>query len=239
MKMNLFKSVMLGVVALASSVSVMAQTADEIADKHVAAIGGKDKWLKVTSMISEGSLQVQGTDVSISMIVLNGKGARQNISVMGQTGYTIMTPTAGWNYMPFQGQSKPEPVTAEDLKEGADQYDVSGPLVNHKEKGNTLEYLGKEDVEGTECHKLKVTRKSGRSETLFIDPATFYIVRTISKQKANGQEADVTTNLSNYTKLPEGILVPMSIALPFGELKLTKVEINKPVDEKVFKPDTN
>ena len=47
---------------------------------------------------------------------------------------------------------------------------------------------------------------------------------------------DATTNLSNYQKLPEGIMVPFSIGLPFGELTLTKVEINKPIDENIFKP---
>jgi hypothetical protein len=76
---------------------------------------------------------------------------------------------------------------------------------------------------------------------MYFDPASYLVIRTVSKQKANGQEMDVTTSLSNYKKLPEGILVPMSISLPVGpganaELTLTKVEVNKPVDEAIFKP---
>ncbi len=61
-------------------------------------------------------------------------------------------------------------------------------------------------------------------------------MRVISKRKANGKEVDVTTNLSNYQKLPEGIYVPLSIGLPFGEMIISKVEINKPIDENIFKP---
>ena len=127
-------------------------------------------------------------------------------------------------------------MTADELKASSDDLDVQGKLVDFKSKGHTVEYLGKDDVEGTECFKLKITTKAGNVETVFIDPKTYYIVRTVQKRIANGQESDVPTNLSNYQKLPEGIVVPFSIALPFGELVLSKAEVNKPVDESLFKP---
>lgn len=212
-----------------------AQTADEIIAKHIAAIGGADAWKKVNSIKQSGTIKVQGTDVSMVMTVLNGVGNRQDISAAGLNGYMIITPTAGWNYMPLNGQTKPEPITPDDLKQGADELDAQGNLIDYKAKGHTVEYFGKDDVDGTEAYKLKVTTKNGNVETLYIDPATNYVIRTVSKRKANGQEFDVTTNLSGYQKLPEGIVVPMSISLPFGELKITKVEVNGPVDEAVFK----
>jgi hypothetical protein len=138
--------------------------------------------------------------------------------------------------MPFQGQKTPEPITADDLKEAQEQLDVQGTLIDYKTKGHSIEYLGTEDIDGVETLKLKETLKSGKTQTIFFDPKSHYIVRVISKQKANGKETDVTTNLSNYQKTPEGILIPMSIMLPFGELVISKVEINKAVDENIFKP---
>jgi len=77
--------------------------------------------------------------------------------------------------------------------------------------------------------------------TMYFDPATFFVIKSVSKQKANGQEVEISTTLSNYKKLPEGILMPMSVSVPVGpgasaELTLTKVEINKPVDVSIFKP---
>lgn len=234
--MKLVKFALAGIVTLMSVLTVQAQSADEIVDKHIAAIGGKDNWKKVNSVVTEGNLTVQGADVTVVSTVLNGKGARQDISVMGMTGYTIITPSAGWNYMPFQGQTKAEPATEEMVKESADQLDAQGVLIDYKAKGHSVEYLGKEDVDGTECFKLKVTHKSGKTDTYFIDPATYYMLRSITKQKANGQEVEVTTNFGNFQKLPEGIVVPMSITLPFGEMIVKKVEINKAVDENIFKP---
>ena len=143
--------------------------------------------------------------------------------------------------MPFQGQTQAEPMTEEMVKKGADQYDAQGALVDYKEKGHNVEYLGKEDVDGTECHKLKINHKSGKEETFYLDPASYYVIKAVSKTNINGQEVEMTTAFSNYKKLPEGIVIPMSINMPMGpgmsaDLTITKIEINKPVDEAKFKP---
>jgi hypothetical protein len=151
-------------------------------------------------------------------------------------GYQVVTPKEGWNFMPFQGQKAAEPYTADDLKESQDDLDAQGTLLDYQAKGHTIEYLGTEDIEGVEALKLKQTLKGGRAVTFFFDPKTYYIMRTVAKQKANGKEVDVTTNFSNYQKLPEGIVAPLSIGLPFGEMTISKVEINKPIDENIFKP---
>ncbi|MEO7121407.1 MAG: hypothetical protein ABIY62_09935, partial [Ginsengibacter sp.] len=62
------------------------------------------------------------------------------------------------------------------------------------------------------------------------------VIRDVTKQKANGKETEVKTDLSNYQKLPEGILVPMSVKLPFGELTITDVKVNTSVDPNIFHP---
>ncbi|MBL7750612.1 MAG: hypothetical protein JNN29_04475, partial [Chitinophagaceae bacterium] len=51
-----------------------AQTADEVINKHVEAIGGADAWRKVTSLRQEGSMTVQGTDVQLVLTVVKDKG---------------------------------------------------------------------------------------------------------------------------------------------------------------------
>ena len=234
--MKLIKTSAIAMAAMLVSVFTFAQTAEEIVAKHVEAIGGAAAWKKVNSLYYEGKITVQGAEVNVTLIALNGKGVRQNISFGGMTGYQIITPTAGWNFMPFQGQAAPEAMTAEQLKESADDLDAQGKLVDYKSKGHTVEYLGKDDVEGTECFKLKITSKAGNVETVFIDPKSYYIVRSVAKRTANGQESNVQTDLSNYQKLPEGIVVPFSIKLSEGELVISKAEVNKQVDESTFKP---
>jgi len=234
--MKLIRTSAIAIVVMLVSVFTFAQTAEEIVTKHIEAVGGAAAWKKVNSIYYEGKMTVQGAEINVTITALNGKGSRQNISVMGMTGYQIVTPTAGWNFMPFQGQTTAEPMTADQLKESADDLDVQGKLVDYKSKGHSVEYLGKDDVEGTECFKIKITTKAGNVETVFIDPKSYYIVRSVVKRTANGQESDVPTGLSNFQKLPEGIVVPFSITLPFGEMVISKAEVNKQVDVSTFKP---
>ncbi len=229
------KRILLSLLVLASAFTVKAQTADEVIAKHIDAIGGAENWKKVNSMKMEGVLQVQGAEVNVVVTVLHGKGMRQDISVMGMTGYEIVTPTEGWDFMPFQGQTEPEAKTAEELAEAQDNLDAQGELIDYAAKGHKVELIGKEDVEGTECFKLKVTKKGGSISTLFFDPKTYYIVQSKSTQKANGQEMEVVTSFSNYEKLPEGIVVAKSLTLPFGEMNMSKITVNGPVEESFFK----
>lgn len=229
------KRLILSLLVLASAFTVKAQTADEVIAKHIEAIGGMDNWKKVNSMKMEGVLQVQGAEVNVVVTVLHGKGMRQDISVMGMTGYEIVTPTEGWDFMPFQGQTEPEAKTPEELAEAQDNLDAQGDLIDYAAKGHKVELIGKEDVEGTECFKLKITKKGGSVATLFFDPKTYYIVQSKSTQKANGQEMEVVTSFSNYEKLPEGIVVAKSLTLPFGEMNMSKITVNGPVEESFFK----
>ncbi|MBX9783174.1 MAG: hypothetical protein K2X48_07765 [Chitinophagaceae bacterium] len=241
--MKTLKLAALFIAAALSVASVKAQTADEIISKHIEAIGGVDNWKKVASIVQTGSISFNGMEIAVVRTVLHNKGSRQDITLMGMNGYKIITPKEGWNFMPFQGgQTAPEPITDEDLKASQDEMDAQGSLFDYKAKGHTVEFLGKEDVDGTECFKIKLTQKGGKAETYFFDPKTYYIVKSVSVVKPNGQEAELTTTYSNYQKLAEGIFVPMNMGVPLGgpgmnaDLILSKVEINKAVDESIFKP---
>jgi hypothetical protein len=124
-------------------------------------------------------------------------------------------------------------MTADDVKEGLDDLDLQGNLLDYQAKGHTVELLGKEDVEGTECFKLKITRKNSGEQVVFIDPATYYIIRTVTKRKAMGQEMDLSVDVSDYREV-NGIKVPFSVSQQFGTVVFTSIKVNEAVDEKLF-----
>lgn len=234
------KKLKIALIIVASSVfgMVQAQTADEIVNKHLDAIGGKDNWRKVSSMKQVASLNVQGMDIPLTIYQVHNKAMKQEFVAMGMTAYTIMRADSGWSYMPFQGQTTPEPMTAEQVKLAADQLDIQGDLLDYAAKGHKVELMGKEDIDGTEAFKLKITHKSGNEFVHFIDPATYYIIRSVSKVKVDGQEIEQKMNLSNYKKLPEGITIPFtmeSTAIP-APVNISKVEVNVNIPDTVFQP---
>lgn len=237
--MRFLRALLITIVATAGSFISMSQTADELITKHIEAIGGKEAWKRVSTLKIDGNLNVQGTDIKISLVQLHGKGMRQDIVVQGMDGYQIVTPTKGWTFMPFQGQTEVTAMSEEDLKQAQTELDTHGSLLEYKEKGHTAELAGQEIIDGTTCYKIVLNLSSGKQETVFIDSKNYYVVRTTTKQTLNGQNQELETNYSNFEKMPEGIVVAKSLELPYGTMTLTRVEVNKPVNEDIFTPAYN
>jgi outer membrane lipoprotein-sorting protein len=237
--MKTLKLGLLSLIALVSMLSIQAQTADEIITKHINAIGGKDKINGVKTITLESTLEVMGNEAPSSTIIVNGKGYKSETDFNGQKIINVITDKGGWMLNPMMGQSAPEALPADQAKAGQGQLQIGGPLFDYAAKGNKVELLGKEDVNGVSAHKIKVTTKDSVESTYFIDPTTFYILKAVNKSNAPGQEGETTVTFSNYQKTDFGYVFPMAqvITLPQGiTLSIThkKIEINKEVDPKVF-----
>jgi hypothetical protein len=215
-----------------------AQKADDIVKKHVDSIGGKDNWAKVKSMKTEMAMKANGAEIKVTLSQVDKKAMRQDILVMGMEGYSILTNKEGWTFMPFEGQTKPEPMTEDDVKKAQDGLSIQSDFVTYKELGKKLEYIGKDDVDGTECFKLKMTDKDGIESTYFIDPGNYYVIKETIKMTINGKEMESSTSYGNYKKTDIGIVCPYSIIGPWGETEVTSLTINPTFDEKIFKPST-
>lgn len=231
------KKLSLFTLGMVISMISFAQSLEEIINKHIEAIGGRENWLNVQTMRQEASLNVQGTEIPVVITIVHGKAYKQEFSVMGMSGYSIITPTGGWNLNPLAGQTKAEPISADELKLGKDQLDITGDFINFTEKEHTVELLEKETVNGVTCHTIKLTRKSGISVTYFLDPSSYMVVRSSTRAYANGQEVTAVVNMSNYQKLPEGIVVPFTVEnnLIPAPINFTKFVVNGQVDDKVFR----
>jgi hypothetical protein len=213
---------------------VSGQSADEIVQKHIAAIGGADNWLKIHSIRKNCTRNSRGVEIPVTVTIVQGKAYRNESTVNGMTNYTIITDKAGWSYN-ARGGLKADPIPDDVIKQAKDLLDIQGPLIDYKAKDNKIVSLGKDDVEGTECYKLKVTFPWGKEETVYIDASNYYLVRTVDKIKTGGKERLATATYGDYERLPEGIIYPMSVD-GGGSLTIKKVEINQQIDEKDFVP---
>ena len=223
------------VAAMMSIQSVKAQTADEVIDKYVTALGGKEKILSLKSVKKVGSLNVQGMDVSLTVTRVQGVGSRNDISVPGMgEGFQVVNPIKGWDFMPFMGQASPEEVSVDKLKSSLSLLDIQGSLVNYKEKGSQVEMSGKEKVENAECYKLKLTDKQGVISTLFIDSKSNYMVKSIITAKSSNGDINTELSFGDFKKTDEGYIFPFSEVMDRGTIIFTSIETNKPVDEKIF-----
>src|SRR5260370_38476018 len=99
----------------------------------------------------------------------------------------------GWKVYPFQGRKDPEKMSADDTKSLIEEAEIDGPLVDWKAKGNTVEYLGREDVDGTPAHKPKVVRRNGDLTSVSLAPAHFLEFLQTPHRVAQGRREEYTT----------------------------------------------
>ncbi|MES1243553.1 MAG: hypothetical protein ABUT39_18235 [Acidobacteriota bacterium] len=223
------------------AVAAQAQTVDEIIAKNIEAKGGLDKLKAVQSMRISGKMMVgPGMEAPMVIEMARPHKVRMEFTFQGMTGIQAYDGKGGWSVMPFMGKKEPEPMSADDLKQAEDQADIDGPLVDYKEKGNQVEYLGKDEIEGTPVHKLKITKKNGDVQTLYLDADSYLEIKAEGKSKVRGQEIEGETTFGDYKEVG-GLIFAHSIQSklkggqgPGQTITFEKVEINPDIPASRF-----
>ena len=221
--------------ALASAVSLSAQTADEIVGKYVAAIGGKDAISQVKSMYSESSLTMMGGENPSITTMVDGVGYKNETDVNGTKIVQCYTDKGGWIVNPMTGATNATPMPDDVYNAGKAQIRVGGALYDYAAKGSKIELLGKEGS----AFKIKLTSKENVESVYLIDTTTYLVTSVTSKGKMQDQDVSITTKLSDYRKTELGYVIPYAIDVDLGgQFQLTiavkKVELNKTIDPAVF-----
>ena len=229
------KLFLLAILFLIKGASIQAQTADEIIGKYITAIGGADKWTQLKTVKVEGQVEVQGLVIPYTMQAIHMKGQRMDAEFQGNKIIDIITPTQGWAQNPLAGKTTLSPITEEELKSKLDELDIQDAFVDYKGKGSTVEFLGKDEEEGNDYYKIKMTTKNNNEKTYFIDTKTYLIYKVESIVKQQGQEIKAAVKLLDYQTIDFGIKMPFKIDQGGMLIVTKKVNINPAVDESIFK----
>jgi len=237
--MKTLKFIALSIITLFVMQVVTAQTADEIVGKYIDAIGGKDQISKITSMYTEGSLDVMGGQGTIKHTLLVGKGAKDEIDVQGTSVTMCVTDSAGWTINPMTGNYNAEYMAPEQYKASKDQIYVGGPFADIANNGYKLEMAGQQAIGDLNTNKVIVTSADSIATQYFFDPETGYLVQLIQTSNIGGQSMDITVGFSDYRKTDAGLTIPYKVETNYGgQFFLTeiinKVDINQPVDPTIF-----
>jgi outer membrane lipoprotein-sorting protein len=163
----------------------LAQTADEIVERHLAATGGREALSKLQSRTASGSItlstpvgELTGTiDVfakvpnksrALVKLDLTALGAGQVVSDQrfdGTSGYVIDT---------FNGNRDVTGSQLDAMRNGI----FPTPLLNYRAGGGTLELIGKEKVGERDAFALRLQPKAGPATRFFVDAETFMLLKT-------------------------------------------------------------
>ncbi|MEO8512017.1 MAG: outer membrane lipoprotein-sorting protein [Ignavibacteria bacterium] len=236
-KLSIFLSLLLVFFTVSG---VKSQTVDEVIDSHTKAIGGLDKLMAIKSVKFTGKFSGGGFEVPVVMTLKRKDMMRMDITFQGNAQITAFDGTTAWQVSPWSGKKDAEKLPKESEKEMRNQADIEGALVNYKDKGYKAELLGKEDMEGSEVYKIKLTDKDGDVTTYYLDTQSYLILKETSKRKIKEKEINAETLYGNYQQV-EGITFPMSLEIKEAGSQETqkgvmeKVELNVSVDDSYFK----
>jgi outer membrane lipoprotein-sorting protein len=224
--------------ALALASPAAAQTADEIVARSLEARGGLERLRAVKTMRFTGKMSSGPMEAPAVYEAKRPNKTRLDATVQGLTLTQAFDGKSGWQVMPFQGKNA-RPMSPEEQQIAEEESDFDGPLVDYKEKGNTIELLGKEKVEGTEAWKLRVTRKSGTVETLYLDADSFLAIKGESRRTLRGREVESEQTIGDYKEV-DGLLIPHSFeSVQKGsphrqKITIETVELNVEIDDSRF-----
>lgn len=216
-------------------------TLDQIVQKHTEALGGVDKLKAIENVTMTGKASLLGgqMEAPLTMKVKRPSSMRMEMNVQGKSFIQAFDGTTAWMINPFAGSDEPQKQTDEDTKSARDDADfIDGSLVDYKTKGNILELIGKEDVDGKPAYKIKVTKKGGTMEFEYLDAKTFLPVKSSGKRKQQGQDIEYESTPGNFKEV-NGVMMPFSLNQKVNgksmmELTVEKVEVNTPMDASVF-----
>jgi outer membrane lipoprotein-sorting protein len=221
-------------------------TADEVIEKHLAAIGGREALAKLTSRRATGTVSIGTPNGDLGgPIELLAKAPNKvlvyislDLSAMGMNDKMIIEQkfngTAGWMLNSLQGDQE---ITGNQLDNMKNNF-FPTPLLNYKANGAKVELQPREDVNGKSMFVLLMTPKTGSPTKLYFDPDTYYLMRT----KASVTSPEMGTleqqgDQSDYRTV-DGIKVPFTVvnsnAMQSITIKLQKVEHNVAIDDAVF-----
>lgn len=219
-----------------------APTVEQLVAKNVEAKGGADALRSLNSVKLTGKMLVNDGQMEFAYAQTKERRGkvRTEVTVQGLTAVDAYDGTEGWKISPFGGRKDPEKMSADDAKALIEDAEPGGPLINWQEKGSTVDYLGTEDVEGTQAHKLKVTRKNGDVSYVYLDPDHFLEIRVLTQRVERGAQVEIETDLGDYEKVG-GVFVPFSMesgrkgSANKEKIVIEKAEPNVPVDDAMFR----
>lgn len=197
-----------------TSVSASAQDAQSLVAKNLEARGGAAALDALKSVSFEGRTIFPGDfELSYKEVRARPAGAaeiRYDLALQGLDVVQSYDGHGAWKINPFQGRKDPERMSVDESRQLADAALLEGPLLASRSDGSKVQYLGRDDFDGTLAYKLKVTQKDGDEFTYWLDPDTYLEIKVDETRKLRGAQQTTETELGDYEKVA-GVYFPMSV----------------------------
>jgi zinc protease len=205
-------------------------SAEQVIDKYLQALGGKEKLAVIKDETIKMEASVQGMTLERVSLKKEGK-SNESVSVGGNV---VQASVFDGKKGKIEAQGQNMVMGEKEVAKAALEAMIF-PELAYAKLGYKLTYKGTETINGAETHKLIIESPQGDKETAYFDAKTGFLVRTIEATEGGTATAD----FSDY-KAVDGISAPYKVTisglLPFPlEFKVKSIDWNKGIDDAKFK----
>lgn len=226
---------------------VQAQTADEIINNYFENIGGLEKLKELQGIKMKAKVNQQGMEIPLEIYQMSDGRQMTVINFQGkEIKQNVYDGTDLWshNFMTMKAEKSDAETTA-NFK--LNDNDFPDSFVGYKEKGYTVEVLGKETIDGAETYKVKLVKEpitiDGKKEddiSFYYFDADNFVPIAIHSEVRSGPQKGTTSEvtMSDYQEV-DGLYFPFSMTQGIkgqqgAPLTIESIELNPSVDNTAF-----
>lgn len=212
------------------SLTVRAQSlnAQQVLDKALAALGGKENLAKIQTRTASGQVEAKGVTGTYRLWAKAPDRLKTTLDISIQHVERGFDGSDGWEKRTSVRE------LAESELERLKQRATFNPLLSYWKTGTPVELKGKKQLLGAEAYEIQFSPKGDPPVTFYFDAASFLLLREDHRL----QDALLKISYSDYRKVND-VLVPFSVKeeSPGQTLSITfdDYRLNAPLDDSLFK----
>jgi outer membrane lipoprotein-sorting protein len=224
-----------------------AQTADQVVEKYLVAMGGREALGKLTSRKATGTITISTPNGDLSgPVEVYSKAPNKtraymtlDLSALGVSDKMLLDNrfdgTTGWSLNSWQGDTEITGNQLDNMRNNA----FPSQFLDYKASGTKIEVLPKETLDGKAVIVLLITPKVGSVTRAYLDADTYLILRTVAKINVPqaGGDLEQIAQASDYRTV-DGVKVPFmtvnSTPIQTATVKLDTVVHNVAIDDAMF-----
>jgi hypothetical protein len=222
-------------VILLGVLSANAQSLDEIVKKYTIA-NKLDKITDLQTIKIKATMSMMGMEIPTEMYMKNPNKIKTVSDFNGQQMVQSFDGVKGYTINPMMGSTDPVELDASASEQMIRNNAFNNYVEDFLKKGK-LALEGEEAVNGNAAYKIKATVDAETVLNLFIDKASFLLVKTSGTVMSQGQEIYLESIPSDY-KETNGVFMPMKTTVSASGMEfvttVTSVEVNIPMEDSIF-----
>ena len=216
------------------------QSADGIAARHLAAVGGLDRLVAIRASITETIKTLDGKQSTCVYYLKRPNKVGMEMAYPAVAAVMAYNGVVGWKQAIMSNGERrpPSPITESETRHIIEDFEGSfaDSLLDYEKGHVQLRLAGRESVLGSDAYILEITRQDGATERRFIDIKSYMEVATSHRDAGSGV---LYKMIRDDFRRSGGIMVPFHEVLyrdgkVFMETTCTKVRFLSSMDDSVF-----